>query len=102
MPAMRTRVPLVQRRVSPSVMLATMQVKPPPVFGSLNSKPVWGAPGEGLAKRDPAYTVRERLVTLGKSRGDKTHVIFRGWNAFRQNQKLTIVKIVGTNLPALI
>lgn len=58
--------------------------------------------GEGLARKDPAYTVRERLLTMGYSRNDKLHVIFRGWNAFRQNRQIDHTKIIGPNLPALI
>ncbi len=60
--------------------------------------------GEGLVKRDPAYTVRERLVSMNKSRDGKIHVIFRGWNAYRQGRKLDIAKIIGgaSNLPALL
>jgi hypothetical protein len=58
--------------------------------------------GEGLNKRDPAYTVRERLLNLKNSRNDKIHVVFRGWNAFRQGRPLSAAKILGDGLPALI
>jgi len=60
--------------------------------------------GEGLRARDPAYTVRERLVSLGsKSREKRIHIIIRGWNAFRQGRSLTIAKIAGEeNIPAAI
>lgn len=58
--------------------------------------------GEALKRKDPAYTVRDRLLTIGKSsRGPKVETIFRGWNAFRQGRSLTIVKVLG-NLPALV
>jgi hypothetical protein len=59
--------------------------------------------GEGLKKKDPAYTVRDRLLALGKGRNDKVHVIFRGWNAYRQQRQLSIAKIiVSSGLPALV
>lgn len=59
--------------------------------------------GEGLKKKDPAYTVRDRMLALGKSRNDKVHVIFRGWNAYRQRRPLSIAKIlVSSGLPALV
>jgi len=60
--------------------------------------------GEGLRKKDPALTVRERLLTVGKSRDAKIHVILRGWNAFRGGRTLNIVKIIGgaASMPALI
>jgi hypothetical protein len=61
--------------------------------------------GENIAKRDPAYTVRDRLLGLtSNSRDLKLHIVFRGWNAFRQGRHLTIAKVVGgiNNLPALV
>jgi len=59
--------------------------------------------GEGLTKRDPAYAVRDRLLTLGKSRQLKVHAIFRGWNAYRQGKPLSIVKVMDEAvLPAVI
>lgn len=60
--------------------------------------------GEGLVARDPAYTVRDRLLNLvTRSRDQKTHIVIRGWNATRQGRKLTIVKIQGDeNLPAIL
>ena len=60
--------------------------------------------GEGLAARDPAYTVRERLLNLGtKSRDQRTHLMIRGWNALRQGRKLTLAKIAGNeNIPAIV
>ncbi len=60
--------------------------------------------GVGLAKRDPAYAVRERLVNMNKSRDGKIHIIFRGWNAYRQGRKLDLAKIIGapSNIPALV
>lgn len=59
--------------------------------------------GEGLSRRDPAYAVRDRLLTLGKSRQQKVHAIFRGWNAYRQGKPLSIVKVMDESvLPAVI
>lgn len=60
--------------------------------------------GEGLKAKDPAYTARERLISLeGKSRDKRAHIIIRGWNAYRQGRQLTIAKIVGDeNIPALV
>lgn len=58
--------------------------------------------GEGLRKRDPAFAVRDRLLNMGRtSRDPKAEVIFRGWNAYRQDRPLKIVKVLG-NLPALV
>lgn len=57
--------------------------------------------GEALRKTDPAYTVRDRLLNLGRNRPDKIEVILRGWNAFRQNRPMKIVKTLG-NFPALV
>ncbi len=60
--------------------------------------------GEGLRAKDPAYTVRERLLSMeSRSREKRIHLIVRGWNAYRQGRKLTIVKIMGDdNIPAVI
>jgi len=60
--------------------------------------------GEGLKARDPAYTVRDRLMNLpSKGREKRVHIIFRGWNAYRQGRSLSIVKVMGEdNLPALV
>lgn len=60
--------------------------------------------GEGLKARDAAYAVRDRLINLAtKSRDKRAHIIFRGWNAYRQGRTLGMVKIMGEdNLPALV
>jgi hypothetical protein len=61
--------------------------------------------GENIGRRHPAYTVRERLLSLeSNSRDARTHIVIRGWNAFRQGRPLSIAKIMGgaSNLPALI
>ncbi len=57
--------------------------------------------GEGIKKSDPAFAVREGLLRERISRNDKIHLIFRGWNAYRQGRKLDLAKVSG-NLPALI
>lgn len=56
--------------------------------------------GENLRKSDPAFAVRERLLTSGKYAGQKMEIIFRGWNAFRSNRPLKIAKVLGS-FPAL-
>lgn len=57
--------------------------------------------GEGLKKNDAAYVVRDRLLNLGRNRGHKIEIILRGWNAYRSNRPLKLVKVLG-NLPALV
>lgn len=64
--------------------------------------------GESLRAKDPAYAVRERLISMGKGGGReaKISVIIRGWNAFRQGRQLSLAKVTkgegGNNLPALV
>lgn len=59
--------------------------------------------GEDLSRRDPAYVVRDRLLAIGRVGIEtKAHIIFRGWNAFRQGRPLSIVKVLDGGLPALI
>lgn len=59
--------------------------------------------GEGIRAKDPAYTVRDRLLTIGRAGLEtKAHVVVRGWNAFRQGRTLTIAKVLGNGLPALV
>jgi hypothetical protein len=57
--------------------------------------------GEGLKKNDPAYVVRDRLLSLGRNRAAKMEIILRGWNAYRGNRSLKLVKWLG-NFPALV
>lgn len=57
--------------------------------------------GEGLKKSDPAYVVRDRLLSLGRNRIQKIEIILRGWNAYRAGRPLKIVKVLG-NFPALV
>lgn len=59
--------------------------------------------GEGLRVRDPAYTVRDRLLVVGRvGMETKVHIIMRGWNAFRQGRPLAMAKVLDGGLPALI
>lgn len=61
------------------------------------------AAGEGLRAKDPAYAVRERLLSAGKAGAEmKSHIIFRGWNAYRQGRKLDTAKVLDGGLPAVI
>ena len=57
--------------------------------------------GENIKKSDPAFAVREGLFRERVTRGEKAHLIFRGWNAYRQGRKLDLAKVTG-QLPALI
>lgn len=57
--------------------------------------------GENLKRLDPAYAVRERLISLGqKSREKRTEIIFRGWCAYREKRQLNTVPVLG-KLPEL-
>ena len=61
------------------------------------------AGGENLRAKDPAYAVRDRLMSAGKAGAEtKAHIIFRGWNAFRQGRKLDTAKVLDGGLPAVI
>lgn len=57
--------------------------------------------GESLKKTDPAFVVRDRLLSLGRNREHKIEIILRGWNSYRANRPLKLVKIYG-NFPALV
>lgn len=58
--------------------------------------------GEDLRRSDPAFVVRERLLTLGKTkREDKAEIILRGWNAFRRKASPRTLQNLKT-LPALV
>jgi len=59
--------------------------------------------GDGLKMRDPAHTVREKLVAGGKSRDRKVAMIFRGWNFHRRNMKVSAASLnAELPFPALI
>lgn len=57
--------------------------------------------GANISTTDPAYRVRERLLTLGKKRQHKTEAVLRGWAAVRDNRPLKLVKVLGGDLPAI-
>lgn len=57
--------------------------------------------GENIRRSDPAFAVRERLLTSGKYAGQKMEIIFRGWNAYRAGRPLKLAKVLGT-FPALV
>lgn len=53
--------------------------------------------GANLTLGDPALSVRNRLMTLGKiGRGPKIEVVLRGWQAKIEGRQLMIPKIMGT------
>lgn len=59
--------------------------------------------GEGLKAGHPALVVRDRLLTVGKSRPVKIALIFRAWNFYRRGAKVKPNGIISTMpLPALI
>lgn len=58
--------------------------------------------GEGLRLNQPAFTVRETLLKMGKgARQPKLEIIFHGWNKFRANGPLKLIRVNG-NFPALV
>ena len=57
--------------------------------------------GENIKRSDPAFAVREALQRPRVTLAEKIHLLFRGWNAFRQHRKMDLAKVTG-NLPALI
>lgn len=59
--------------------------------------------GENLRRGDPAMTVREKLLTVGKSRDRNVAVILRGWNFYRRQRKVKVNGLVAVlPLPALM
>ena len=57
--------------------------------------------GESIKQKDPAFAVREGLLRDRLSRNEKIHLIFQGWNRFRNRKPLQLAKVHG-NLPAII
>lgn len=52
--------------------------------------------GEELKRDDPAYAVRNSLLSLGRGqRGAKLEAIFRGWVKHRAGEPLKVCKILG-------
>lgn len=59
--------------------------------------------GEGLKSGHPALVVREKLLSVGKSRPIKIALLFRAWNFYRRGAKVKANGIISTMpLPALI
>lgn len=58
--------------------------------------------GENIKRGDPAFAVRTALVNHElQDASARMEIIFRGWNAYRQNRPLTLAKTLGT-FPALV
>ncbi len=58
--------------------------------------------GEDIRRGDPAFAVRNSLQNIdGPNKAGRMEIVFRGWNAFRQNRPLTLAKNLGT-FPALV
>jgi hypothetical protein len=52
--------------------------------------------GEELRRDDPAYAVRDALLSLGRGqKGPKLEAIFRGWVKFRAGETLRLAKVLG-------
>lgn len=52
--------------------------------------------GDGLRVRDPAYTLREKLMSEGKSRDRKLAMIFKAWNFHRRGMKVSVNSLTST------
>jgi hypothetical protein len=58
--------------------------------------------GENIGPAYPAFVCRERLLSMGRSsRGQKTEIIFRAWNAYRRGQSPRNFQRLG-QLPELV
>ncbi len=58
--------------------------------------------GESIKRGDPAFAARTALANLDRpDKAARMEIIFRGWNAYRQNRPLSLAKSLGT-LPALV
>ena len=59
--------------------------------------------GDGLRMRDPAHTLREKLMSEGKSRDRKIAMILKAWNFHRRGMKVAANSLNSTlPFPALI
>jgi len=57
--------------------------------------------GDDLAKNDPIYACRERLISDRRMRtSEKVELVFRAWNAFRAKRRTTKIHLFG-ELPVL-
>lgn len=58
--------------------------------------------GESIRRGDPAFAVRTALVNMERvDKAARMEMIFRGWNAYRQNRPLSLAKSLGS-FPALV
>lgn len=58
--------------------------------------------GENLERGDPAFTARERLLSMDKGgTASRVEVILRAWNAYREKRKMKTIPIHG-RLPELV
>lgn len=58
--------------------------------------------GESIRRGDPAFAVRTALSNIERpDKAARMEMIFRGWNAYRQNRPLTLAKTLGS-FPALV
>jgi hypothetical protein len=58
--------------------------------------------GENIRRGDPAFAVRTALVNMERvDKAARMEMIFRGWNAYRQNRPLSLAKSLGS-FPALV
>lgn len=59
--------------------------------------------GDGLRIRDPAHTLREKLISEGRSRDRKVAMILKAWNFHRRGMKVATSTLNGTlPFPALL
>lgn len=59
--------------------------------------------GDGLRMKDPAHTLREKLISEGRSRDRKVAMILKAWNFHRRGMKVSTNTLNGTlPFPALI
>lgn len=57
--------------------------------------------GENISGTDPAYRVRERLISMGKgNRQSRIEAVLRGWIFYRDGKPMQLVKILG-DLPSI-
>lgn len=58
--------------------------------------------GENIRRGDPAFAVRTALSNIERpDKAARMEMIFRGWNAYRQNRPLSLAKTLGS-FPALV
>jgi hypothetical protein len=57
--------------------------------------------GENIKRDDPAFAVRSALASERRYRDAALEIIFHGWNRFRSNQTLKLVRVNGS-FPALV